>query len=153
MHVAIAFQFQHEIKIIRGYTCIAWHCQCVPTFAHQLHDLSKCSTSNSSCNLYSRVTRCQTWAIYQASSTTLRKYLAQVFEFPLKSSDLYRISPTTLVSFEWWNSSAQLAIFDRLSIKFLWTKMLEIYTKMSLDVSATDGINMSQWLQWQAADI
>ena len=75
-----------------------------------------------------------------------------MFEFPLKSSDLYRISPTTLLSFEWWNSSPQLAIFDRLSIKFLWTKMLESYTRTSLDMSATDGINMI-WLQRQAADI
>ena len=37
-----------------------------------------------------------------------------LYEFSLKSSDLYRISPNTLSSFERWNSSAQLAIFDRL---------------------------------------
>ena len=59
-----------------------------------------------------------------------------LFEIPLKSSDLYRISPNTLSSFEWWNSSAQLAIFDRLSIKFLWTEMFASYTETSLDVSA-----------------
>ena len=75
-----------------------------------------------------------------------------VFEFPLKSLALYRISPTTVVSFKWWNSSAQLAIFDRLSIKFLWTKILESYTKTSLEVSAAYGINMT-WLQRHAADI
>ena len=75
-----------------------------------------------------------------------------LFEFPMKSSDLYRISPNTLVSFEWWNSSAQLAIFDRLSIKFLWTEIFESYTKTSLDVLAAYGNDMT-WLQRHAADI
>ena len=51
-----------------------------------------------------------------------------LFEIPLKSSDLYRISPNTLSSFEWWNSSAQLAIFDRLSIKFYEPKCSQVTT-------------------------
>ena len=75
-----------------------------------------------------------------------------LFEIPLKSSDLYRISPNTLSSFEWWNSSAQLAIFDRLSIKFLWTEMFASYTKTSLDVSAAYG-NAIPALQRHAVDI
>ena len=37
--------------------CMAWHCQRVPTFAHQLPDVSKCMSSDSPCNLYLRVTR------------------------------------------------------------------------------------------------
>ena len=78
----------------RHYTCIAWHCQCVPTFAHQLHDLSKFMSSDSPCNLYSRVTRLSDISDISRMTTTLHiSRWTLLFEFPLKSSDLYRISP------------------------------------------------------------
>ena len=46
-----AFEFQHEVKNNqRLYTCIASHCQRVPTFADQLHDLSTIMRSDGSWN-------------------------------------------------------------------------------------------------------
>ena len=69
---SIAFQCRHEIKIIRGSTWIAWHCQRVPPFAHQLHDLSKCMSSDSPYNLYSRMTRLCDMSDISRMITTLR---------------------------------------------------------------------------------
>ena len=90
--------------------CIAWHCQRVPTFAHQFHDLSKFMSSDSSCKQYSRM-----FHIISDTNNDITTHISLLlYEFSLKSSDLYRISPNTQSSFERWNSSAQLAIFDRL---------------------------------------
>ncbi len=71
-----------------------------------------------------------------------------LYEFSLKSSDLYRISPSTLSSFKRWNSSAQLAIFDRLLLyTFFWSDVLETYAKTSRDVSAARGNDIAVLLR------
>ena len=90
---SIAFLYQHEIKRTRSCMCIACHCQRVPTFAHQLHDSSKLMSSDSPCNFYSRVTRmCDMSDISRMTNNTAYISLLPL-EFPLKSLDLYRISP------------------------------------------------------------
>ena len=70
-----------------------------------------------------------------------------LYEFSLKSSDLYRISPNTLSSFERLNSSAQLAIFDRFYFTFFWSDVLETYAKTSRDVSAACGNDIAALLR------
>ena len=49
IHVALPSISEWTKNNQRLYTCIAWHYQCVPTFAHQFHDLSKFMSSDSSC--------------------------------------------------------------------------------------------------------
>ena len=70
-----------------------------------------------------------------------------LYEFSLESSDLYRISPNTLSSFERWNSSAQLEIFDSLWLYFFWSDVLETYAKTSRDVSAAYGNDIAALLR------
>ena len=143
---SIAFQFQHEIKLIRG-SIRAQH-DIVNVYLH----------SPINCMIYpqlwvqtARVTNTESVIVISDINITTHISLL-LFEIPLKSSDLYRISPNTLSSFEWWNSSAQLAILDRLSIKFLRTEMLASYTKTSLDVSAAYGNDIPA-LQRHTVDI
>ena len=65
----------------------------VTKFAHQLLDLSKLMSSDSPCNFYSRVTRmCDMSDISRMTNNTAYISLLPL-EFPLKSLDLYRISP------------------------------------------------------------
>ena len=88
------FNFSMKSNNQRLYTtCIAWHCHRVPTFAHQLPDLSKCMSSDSPCNLYLRVTRQSRHERYIKNDNNTTHISLLPFEFPLKSSDLYRISP------------------------------------------------------------
>ena len=115
------------------------------TFGHQLHDLSKCMSSEGSCKLYSRLIN-----ISEINNDNIATHISLLpFEYSMKSSNLYRISPNTLHSrrsFEWWNSSAP---FVKL---VFWTDVLENYAKTSRDALATQGNDMTALLR-NAVDI
>ena len=62
------------------------------TIVHQLHDLSKCMSSDSSCKLYSRLNN-----IIDINKDNIATHISLLlFEYSLTLSDLYRISPNTL---------------------------------------------------------